>query len=189
MMKKPVTLLLSLALSIGAIGALTACEEDPPAHTHSYSNGVCSCGETDPNTPAPTPTVYTVTETEWNASFNLGSNFTVVSQFAMGTESYKYTEKRAGNTYQSSSAEYENGALVDESSNFFKEENGVTFYYIPHYSVENELEYYNVETREDTLNEIVADIWNEYFPAPFQAYSSYTYCIERNHPQPMQLAW
>ena len=125
MMKKPVSLLLSLALSIGAIGALTACETEP-AHTHSYSNGVCSCGETDPNaTPAPAPVSYKVSETEWNNAFNLGANFTLTAQQTDGTRTEKYVEKRAENLYQHMSVDLDaQGNIVGhERNNFYAENN------------------------------------------------------------------
>ena len=57
-MKKILTLLLTLMLAFGIMATLASCGGDdtdgdgagtPPAHTHSYVEGVCSCGAKDPS--------------------------------------------------------------------------------------------------------------------------------------------
>ncbi len=183
-MKKSITLLLSLALSFAAFGTLTACEQDPPPHTHSYVDGSCSCGEKDPNAkpenpdpenPTPGTTTTTVTEAEWNASFNLGTNFTIVAQQTDGTMTEKYVDKRAGSLYESTYATYVNDALDGhETHNFYEEKDGVTFYYLPSFS-EDTLLYYEVKTINETLDERVVEVLGDYIPDEFRAMSSYTY--------------
>ena len=116
----------------------------------------------------------TVTETEWTASFNLGTNWTVsYAQVSpeMGTSSGEY--KRDGSKF-SEAATYTEGTATRTSTSYTEIVGDKVYRYIPSYA-DGVLQGYNKSEWDGTPDEYVADMVAELMPEELRVYSEYTY--------------
>ena len=199
-MKKLLAIFLSFCMVIGSLTTFVACkkedDDDPPhthsyvdgscscgatdpnytPHTHSYVNGTCSCGATDPNyTPQPSITTE-VTETEWNAAFNLGTNyiFTINSEYAVD-DTELCVLKRVGDAFEFREAEFEGTEAIYDETWYYDLAPSSQKEYEPKYNNMDQLIYYVVNEFEATPAMMEEFMLTEYMPVGARAKSHYSY--------------
>lgn len=199
-MKKFLTFFLSLCMVIGSLSTFIACskdDDDEPPHTHSYVEGFCSCGATDPNytphshvyvggscscgatdpnyTPQPSDTTE-VTDAEWIASFNFGTNYvlTIDSEYAVD-DTELCVLKRVGDTFEFREAEYEGTEAIYDEIWYYDLAQTSQKEYEPKYNDMDQLVYYVANEFGATPAIMEEYMLGEYMPEGARAKSHYTY--------------
>ena len=164
-MKKLLSIFLAFCMVIGSLTTFVACGGDDDdgdgGHTHSFNQGVCSCGATDPNyNPGQNPGESAnnqVTDAEWLAAFNFGTNYVCTIINPDDENGEKLVLSRNGDLVAFEEIEYE-GTEVLWSELWYYDLSANKLEYEPEYDSNDRLVYFTVRN----FNATVADM-EEYF--------------------------
>lgn len=142
---------------------------DKAEHTWGYDYKCTVCG-------ADKDVVTTVTDEQWLAAMDLGSNYVIsASQTFPGQGTEKYTDQRNGDKLQSYYEQIVNDQVADSNYNYAEIVGDVCYEYTPSYSNEDVLQGYRKEVAEGTVAENLAKVLGTYLPGDLATKSNYTY--------------
>ena len=119
-----------------------------------------------------------VTADQWSAAFDLGDNFTIVCKQTYSTSGTRlWTDKRAGNLFESILEETSAGGETDVNYNYGEIVGDVFYNYIPSYDTDHTLKGYNKYPSNNSPEDYIAMVLAQYLPDSLRDMSAYTYNV------------